>query len=76
LNTTISINNFHGSKDRTLEFGIGNSFESMVYGHDFVPNESASFLSLMSQLEAGLGLIHINLVNGSVSLAEEHAYDT
>ena len=32
--------------------GIGNSFESMVYGHDFVPNESSSFISLMNQLEA------------------------
>lgn len=73
MNTTISINNFHGSKDRTLEFGIGNSFESMVYGHDFVPNESASFLSLMNQLEAELGLVQTNLINGNVSLAEEHA---
>ena len=52
--------------------GIGNSFESMVYGHDFVPNESASFLSLMNQLETELGLVQTNLVNGSVSLAEEH----
>lgn len=73
MNTTISINNFHGSKDRTLEFGIGNSFESMVYGHDFVPNESASFLSLMNQLEAASGLVQTNLINGNVSLAEEHA---
>lgn len=53
--------------------GIGNSFESMVDGHDFVPNESASFLFLMNQLEAESGLVQTNLVNGNVSLAEEHA---
>jgi hypothetical protein len=52
---------------------IGNSFEPFVYGHDFVPNESASFLSLMDQLKAEVGLVQTNLVNGSVSLAEEHA---
>jgi hypothetical protein len=52
---------------------IGNSFESMVYGHDFVPNESASFLSLMDQLKAEVGLVQTNFVNGSASLAEEHA---
>jgi flagellin-specific chaperone FliS len=45
----------------------------MVYGHDFVPNESASFLSLMDQLKAELDLVQTNLVNGSVSLAEDHA---
>lgn len=56
--------------------GIGNSFESMVDGHDFVPNESASFLSLMNQLEAESGLVQTNLVNGSVSMAEEHAART
>jgi hypothetical protein len=52
---------------------IGNSSGSNVYGHNFVPNESASFLSLMDQLKAELGLVQTNLVNGSVSLAEEHA---
>jgi hypothetical protein len=53
--------------------GIGNSFESMVYGHNFAPDESASFLSLMNKLKAELGLVQTNLVNGNVSLAEEHA---
>lgn len=57
----------------TYLIGIGNSFESTVYGHDFVPNESASFLSLMNQSEAESGLVQTNLVNGNVSLAEEHA---
>ena len=45
----------------------------MVYGHDFVPDESALFLSLMDKLKAELGLIQTNLANGNVSLAEEHA---
>jgi hypothetical protein len=53
--------------------GICNSFESVVYGHDFVPNESASFLSLMDQLKTELGLIQTNSVNGNATLAEEHA---
>jgi hypothetical protein len=53
--------------------GLDNSFESMVYGHDFVPNESASFLSLMDQLKAELDLVQTNLSNSSVSLAEDHA---
>ena len=52
---------------------IDNSFGPMIYGHNFVPNESASFLSLMDKLKAELGLVQTNLVNGNVSLAEEHA---
>jgi hypothetical protein len=53
--------------------GMSNSFELKVYGHDFVPNESASFLSLMDQLKAELGLVETNIANGNVSLAEAHA---
>jgi hypothetical protein len=45
----------------------------MVYGHNFAPDESASFLSLMNKLKAELGLVQTNLDNGNVSLAEEHA---
>jgi hypothetical protein len=52
---------------------ISNSFESLVFGHDFVPNESASFLSLMDQLKAEIGLVQTNLANSSISLAEDHA---
>ena len=50
-----------------------NSFETLVYGHDFVPNESASFLSIMNQLKAELDLVQTNFVNGNSSLAEDHA---
>lgn len=53
--------------------GISNSLELRVYGHDFVPNESSSFLSLMDQLKAELGLVQTNIANGNVSLAEAHA---
>lgn len=53
--------------------GISNCFVSSVYGHDFVPNESAAFLSLTDQLKAELGLVQTNLANGSISLAEDHA---
>ena len=45
----------------------------MVYGHDFVPDESALFLSLMNKLKSELGLVQTNLANGNISLAEEHA---
>jgi hypothetical protein len=33
---------------------IDNVSKSLVYGHDFVPNESASFLSFANQLEAAV----------------------
>ena len=52
---------------------LGNSFAPIVYGHNFVPDESALFLSLMDKLKAELGLVQTNLANGNVSLAEEHA---
>ena len=53
--------------------GVSNSLESPVYGHDFVPHESASFLSLMDQLKAEIGLVQTNLANDNLSLAEDHA---
>jgi hypothetical protein len=53
--------------------GIASSIESIVYGHNFVPDESASFLALMDKLKAELGLVQTNIASGNVSLAEEHA---
>jgi hypothetical protein len=44
-----------------------------VYGHDFVPNETASFLSFANQLQAESVLVQNNLANGNLTLAEEHA---
>jgi hypothetical protein len=44
-----------------------------AYGHTFSPNESASFLSFVDQLQVESELVQINLANGSTSLAQEHA---
>jgi hypothetical protein len=44
-----------------------------VYGHTFSPNESASFLSFVDQIQVESELVQINLANGSTSLAQEHA---
>ena len=56
-----------------LLFNIDNFSKSRVYGHDFVPNESASFLSFANQLQTESELVQSNLVNGNLSLAKEHA---
>ena len=53
--------------------GISSSFDSPVYGHDFVPNESASFMSFANQLETESVLVQTNLANSSFALAKEHA---
>ena len=54
-------------------FNIGNFSESRVYGHDFIPNESASFLSFANQLKIESELVQSNLANGNLDLAKEHA---
>jgi hypothetical protein len=54
-------------------FNIGNFSESRVYGHDFVPNESASFLSFTNQLKTESELVQSNLADGNLDLAREHS---
>jgi hypothetical protein len=54
-------------------FNIDSFSKSQVYGHDFVPNESASFLSFTNQLQAESELVQNNLANGNSTLAKEHA---
>jgi hypothetical protein len=54
-------------------FNIDTISKSQVYGHDFVPNESASFLSFANQLQAESELVKNNLANGNSTLAREHA---
>ena len=54
-------------------FNIGNFSKSRVYGHDFVPNESASFLSFANQLKTESELVQSNLANGNADLAKKHA---
>jgi hypothetical protein len=49
-----------------------NSFPN-TYGHTFSPNESASFLSFVDQLQVESELVQTNLANDSTSLAQEHA---
>jgi hypothetical protein len=46
---------------------------SRKYGHDFAPNESASFLSFANQLQTESELVQSNLDNGNLTLAKEHA---
>lgn len=41
--------------------GIARSIEPMVYSHNLVPVESASFLSLMDKLKVELGLVHFEI---------------
>ena len=53
--------------------GISSSFDSLVYGHDFIPNKSASFMSFANQLQTESELVQTNLANSSVALAKEHA---
>jgi hypothetical protein len=53
--------------------GISSSFYSLVYGHDFIPNESASFMSFANQLQIESLLVQTNLANSSLALAREHA---
>jgi hypothetical protein len=54
-------------------FNFGDFSESRVYGHDFVPNESASFLSFANQLQTESELVQSNLDNNNIALAKEHA---
>ena len=52
--------------------GIKSSFNSPVYGHDFIPNESAFFLSFAKQLQTESELVQTNLASSKVALAREH----
>ena len=49
-----------------------NSFLN-AYGHTFSPNESASFLTFVDQIQIESELVQTNLANDSTSLAQEHA---
>jgi hypothetical protein len=54
-------------------FNTNNFFKSGAYGHDFIPDESASFLSFANQLKTESELVQSNLANSNVDLAKEHA---
>jgi hypothetical protein len=53
-------------------FNIDTFSKLQVYGHDFVPNESASFLSFANQLQIESELVRNNLANDNFTLATEH----
>jgi hypothetical protein len=54
-------------------FNTDNFSNSRSYGHDFIPDESASFLSFVNQLKTESELVQSNLANGNIDLAKEHA---
>jgi hypothetical protein len=54
-------------------FNTDSFFKSRAYGHDFIPDESASFLSFANQLKTKSELVQSNLANGNIDLAKEHA---
>lgn len=50
-----------------------NYFLQIVYGHNFTPNDYASFVSYVDQFQTEANLVNVNLVNNNLSLAQEHA---
>ncbi len=44
-----------------------------LYGHLFTPNETATFVGILDQVQAELELVVANLENNNVSLAQSHA---
>jgi hypothetical protein len=47
--------------------------DQIAYGHNFTPNESASFLAFVEQLQTESELVQANLANNNISLAQQHA---
>ncbi|MDN5847312.1 MAG: hypothetical protein L0H53_13680 [Candidatus Nitrosocosmicus sp.] len=45
----------------------------IAYGHNFAPNDYASFVSNVDQFETEAHLVKTNLANDNLSLAQEHA---
>ena len=44
-----------------------------AYGHNFPPNNYASFLSFLDQFQTESNLVQSNLVNNNITLAQKHA---
>jgi len=44
-----------------------------IYAHLFTPNETATFVSIVYQLQAELELVSMNLANNNLSLTQNHA---
>ena len=43
------------------------------YGHLYTPNETATFVGILDQVQAELELVLTNLENNNLSLAQSHA---
>ena len=64
LTTTIAV---------LLLFGCNSVYKNNnVYGHNFAGDESASFLTLMDQVQTEMNLINTNLIADNHSLAKDH----
>jgi hypothetical protein len=57
----------------SLFSNIGDFYNAKVYGHQFTPNETATFVGIIGQMQAELGLVPANLENNNLSLAQNHA---
>ena len=49
------------------------TFFKNVYGHNFPPNNYASFVSSLDQFQTESNLVQSNLLNNNVTLAQKHA---
>src|ERR671918_604288 len=57
-----------------LVFSNNDNFHiEKIYAHLFTPNETATFVSIVYQLQAELELVSMNLANNNLSLAQNHA---
>ncbi len=57
-----------------LVFSNNDNFHiEKIYAHFFTPNEMATFVSIVYQLQAELELVSTNLANNNLSMAQNHA---
>jgi hypothetical protein len=69
--TIVSIFSFGNLENNTNHSNL--HLTQTAYGHNFTPNESASFLAFVEQLQTESELAQMNLANNNISLAQQHA---
>ena len=57
----------------TIFFGNSYYIDKEIYGHNFSPDESASFIAFTYQLQVESELVKLNLLTNNISLAQDHA---
>jgi hypothetical protein len=57
-------------------FNTDNFYNVRLYGHLFTPDETATFVAILDQMQTELDLVLANLANNNVSLAQNHANKT